>query len=69
MEQLPCIAVSDLAAVRFADGSIVKPMGRLGHVLIGVIHRVQNALGPCFKDHVGQRLCPKGPAGNQGCPS
>ncbi len=59
--------VGDLKAIRFADRSVIEPFGCLGHILVGIVHRVQNPVGARFKDHVGQRLCAKGAAGSEVC--
>ena len=40
MEQLARVAVGDLDPVRFADRSVVEPVGRLGHIIVRVIHRI-----------------------------
>jgi len=37
-EQFLGVTVGDFQAVRFADGSLVEPSARLGHILEGVVH-------------------------------
>lgn len=59
---MPCGAAGDFAAICFADWDVVEPVSRLNHVLVGIVHRVQNAIRADFEDHVGQRLCAKIPA-------
>ena len=41
MEQLLGVAAGNFQAIRFADGSLVEPTDRLGHVVERVVHGVQ----------------------------
>jgi cell shape-determining protein MreC len=61
---LPRVAVGNFEPIRFADGSVVEPLSRLTHILIRVVHRVQNAVGADFQYHVNERLCAKAAAGS-----
>ena len=60
MEQLPRVVTGNLDAIRFADGRVVQPLSRLTHVLIRVVHRVQNAVGTDFGYRVDQSWRAKG---------
>jgi hypothetical protein len=37
--------VGNLETVRFANGSVVEPVGGLAHILVRVVDRVENAVG------------------------
>ncbi len=43
------VTVGDFQAVRFADGNLVEPSARLGYILEGVVHRIQNAVSACVR--------------------
>src|SRR5215471_3054006 len=59
VEQLPRVAVGNFDAIRFADGSAVEPLSRLMHILVRVVHRVQNAVGTDLRYHIDQSRCAK----------
>jgi hypothetical protein len=64
VKQFPRVAVGDFEAVRFADGSLVEPVGRLGHILVWLIHGVQNAIRSDFLQHIDKCLG-EGAAGSE----
>jgi hypothetical protein len=45
VEQFLGVDSGNFQAVRFADGSLVEPAGRFGHILERVVHRVQDTVG------------------------
>ena len=54
---MPCVATRNFEAIGFADGRFVEPFSRLTYVLIGIVHRVQNAVGTDFETWTG--MCGK----------
>jgi hypothetical protein len=47
------VSMGDLQAVGFADGSLVKPLSGLDHVLVRIVDRVKNPIRADLENYVG----------------
>ena|SRR6266851_9427678 len=56
VEQLLCVSTGDFDAIRFADGSMIEPLGGLTHVFVRIVDRVQNAVRADFQHRIDQLL-------------